>query len=61
VQPAMVSHYLLDEPALLARIDIKRPTVRRHARLIYPANRPMSPAAHALLEEVKDVCQEYEL
>ena len=58
VQPAMVNHELLSEPALLTRINIDRPTVRRHARLIYPANHPMSPAAKALMEEVKDVCQE---
>ena len=58
VQPAMVHHSMQGESAVLSRIDINRPTVRRHARLIYPANRPMSPAAKALLEEVKDVCQE---
>jgi DNA-binding transcriptional LysR family regulator len=58
VQPAMVHHSLQGKSAVLCRIDIDRPTVRRHARLIYPANRPMSPAAHALFEEVKEVCQE---
>jgi DNA-binding transcriptional LysR family regulator len=58
VPPAMVHHSLQGKSAVLCRIDIDRPTVRRHARLIYPANRPMSPAAHALFEEVKEVCQE---
>jgi LysR family transcriptional regulator of gallate degradation len=42
----------------LTVLDIDRPTVRRHAHLIYSADRPMSPAASVLLQEVRDACEE---
>lgn len=56
--PALVGYELRGERAPLALLDIDRPTVRRHARLIYPRNRPMTPAAAVLLQEVRDACED---
>jgi hypothetical protein len=41
--------------------DTNRPTVQRHAYLIYSADRPMSSAAAVLLQEARDECEELEL
>jgi len=43
---------------MLDVLDIDKPTVRRNAHLIYSADRPMSPSAAILLQEVRDACEE---
>lgn len=40
-------------------IDIDRPTVLRHAYLIYSQQRPLSPIATLLMQEIRDACEEY--
>jgi len=47
--------------SLLEVLDIDRPTVRRHAHLIYSPDRSMSPTAAVLLQEVRDACEELAL
>ncbi len=42
---------------ILVTVDIDRPTVLRHAYLIYHADRPMSPIGSLLMQEVKDACE----
>jgi len=59
--PALVGHELQQGSGLLGVLDIDRPTVRRHAHLIYPSNRPMSPVTTVLLQAVRDACEEAEL
>lgn len=56
--PSLIAHELKHEDARFCILDIKKPTVRRHAHLIYSADRPMSPAASILYQEVKDACRE---
>lgn len=56
--PALIGHELKEGSGLLKVLDIDRPTVRRHAHLVYPADRPISPAAAVLLQEIKDACRE---
>jgi LysR family transcriptional regulator of gallate degradation len=53
VAPALVGPELTMKPAPLASLPIDRPTIRRHASLIYPRHRPMGPPAALLLEEVR--------
>ena len=59
--PGLVGRQFSGSTSLLEVLDIDRPTVRRHAHLIYSADRPMSPAAAVLLQEVRDACEELEL
>lgn len=54
VAPALVAPELSRKPQALAQLRIKRPTIRRHASLIYPRKRPISPPAQQLLEEVRN-------
>lgn len=56
--PALIGHELKEGSGLLKVLDIDRPTVRRHAHLVYSADRPISPAAAVLLQEIKDACRE---
>jgi len=56
--PGFVGKQSAGSSRLLQVLDIDKPTVRRHAHLIYPAERPMSPAATILLQEVRDACKE---
>jgi DNA-binding transcriptional LysR family regulator len=58
--PGLIANQSGTSPGLLQILDIDRPTVRRHAHLIYSAERPMSPAAAILLQEVRDACEELE-
>lgn len=53
VAPALVNSELAGPEPALARIPIDRPTIRRHASLIYPRNRPLTPPAQLLLDEVR--------
>jgi len=56
--PGLIGSHFADGTGLLEVLDIDRPTVRRHAHLFYSADRPMSPAAAVLLQEVRDACEE---
>jgi DNA-binding transcriptional LysR family regulator len=56
--PGLIGRQFGGNASLLEVLDIDRPTVRRHAHLIYSADRPMSPAAAVLLQEVRDACEE---
>ncbi len=53
VSPSLVAPELAQRPSPLASLKIERPTIRRHASLIYPRHRPMSPPARLLLEEIR--------
>ena len=53
VAPALVAPELALKPSPLARLKIDRPTIRRHASLIYPRHRPLTPVAQLLLDEVR--------
>ena len=59
--PGLIGRQLGSSSGLLSVLDIDRPTVRRHAHLIYSAERPMGPAAAVLLQEVRDRCEELAL
>lgn len=59
--PGLIGRLFGQATGLLEALDIDRPTVRRHAHLIYSAERPMSPAATVLLQEVRDSCEELAL
>ena len=56
--PGLIGRQFAGSTGLLEVLDIDRPTVRRHAHLIYSAERPMGPAATVLLQEVRDACEE---
>ena len=53
VAPALVAPELAGKSTPLAQLNIDRPTVQRHASLIYPRHRPLSPPAALLLDEVR--------
>lgn len=53
VAPALVAPELALDPPPLASLKIDRPTIHRHASLIYARHRPMTPPAELLLEEVR--------
>ena len=59
--PGLIGRQFGGSSGLLEVLDIDRPTVRRHAHLIYSTERPMSPAAAVLLQEVRDACEELAL
>jgi LysR family transcriptional regulator, regulator for genes of the gallate degradation pathway len=59
VSPALIGPELGRSPPTLRVLDIDRPTVRRNASLVYPADRPVSPAAQWLLEAVRDGARRY--
>ena len=56
--PGLIGRQFGQSSGLLEVLDIDKPTVRRHAHLIFSADRPMSPAAAVLLQEVRDACEE---
>ena len=53
VSPALVAPELDADDPQLVRLNISKPTIRRHASLIYPKDRPLSAAAELLLSEVR--------
>lgn len=59
VSPALVAPEIAGPDAPLTRLRIDEPTTRRHASLISPRNRPLSPAAARLLEEVRRVAADF--
>ncbi len=61
VSPALVAPELNSENPSLVRLPIKKPTIRRHASLIYPRKRPMSAPAELLLERVREVAKKFKV
>lgn len=59
VSPALVSAELNAPDKQVVKLDIGKPTITRHASLISPRNRPLSPAAELLLEEVRKQAAPY--
>ena len=57
VSPALIDTELDGDSPLLCRLNISKPTIRRHASLIYPRNRPMTAQAKLLLDEVRKQTQ----
>ena len=53
VSPALIEPELSAPVPFLTRLDISKPTIRRHASLIYPSARPMTVPAKLLLDEVR--------
>jgi len=53
VSPVLIAPELSTAMPLLTRLNISKPTIRRHASLIYPKARPMTGPAQLLLEEVR--------
>lgn len=59
VSPALIEPELSSATPTLCRLDVDEPTIRRHASLIYPAERPISAPAKLLLQEVRHQANEY--
>ena len=53
VSPALIGPELSAADQPLVRLKIDKPTIRRHASLIYPKERPLTAAAQLLLDEVR--------
>ncbi len=53
VSPALIAPELAGPDPELVQLKIDKPTIRRHASLIYAKERPLSTAARLLLDEVK--------
>jgi DNA-binding transcriptional LysR family regulator len=60
VSPALLEPELDGDGPLLCRLNVGKPTIRRHASLIYPRNRPMTAQAQLLLDEVRREAREYD-
>jgi len=61
VSPALVAFELSRKSPVLRILDIDEPTVRRNASLIYATERPLTPAAELLLQEVRRAAARSEL
>ena len=59
--PGLISENVGHDASLLTILDIRLPSVRRHAHLIYASARPMSPVAMMLMQQIRDICQELKL
>lgn len=57
VSPTLIGPELARRPAALKTLNIDRPTVQRNASLIYSADRPLTPPAALLLEQVRKVAR----
>ena len=55
VSPNLIAPELAKRPVVLQVLDIDRPTVQRNASLIHPSDRPLTPPAALLLDEVRKV------
>ena len=54
--PGLVNKMRPNERGMLTVLDIDKPTVKRHAHLIYSAQRPVSSIALLLMQEIRDSC-----
>jgi molybdate transport repressor ModE-like protein len=59
--PALIAHELDSKDSRLCILNIDKPTVRRHAHLIFSRDHHLSPAASVLYQEIKDACLERDL
>jgi len=59
VSPALITPELDASAPMLCKLNINKPTIRRHASLIYPRERPMTAQAGLLLEEVRRQAKNY--
>jgi DNA-binding transcriptional LysR family regulator len=57
VSPELIAPELGRRPAALKVLNIDRPTVPRNASLIHASDRPLTPTAALLLEEVRKVAR----
>lgn len=57
--PALVTSRLARDTWGVHILSLDRPTVRRNASLVTPAERPMTPAATAMLAAVRDAAGDY--
>jgi len=57
VSPALIEPELSAPAPFLTRLNISKPTISRHASLIYPNSRPMTAPAQLLLNEVRKFAQ----
>ncbi|MCC7198830.1 MAG: LysR family transcriptional regulator [Gammaproteobacteria bacterium] len=57
VSPAVIAPELARRPATLKVLPIAKPTEQRNASLIFPSDRPLTPPAALLLEEVRKVAR----
>ncbi|MGI9289985.1 MAG: LysR substrate-binding domain-containing protein, partial [Gammaproteobacteria bacterium] len=57
VSPALIEPELNQPVPFLTQLDITKPTIRRHASLIYPRTRPLTAPAQLLLDEVRKFAQ----
>ena len=53
VSPALIAPELNAQAPTLCTLNINKPTIRRHASLIFPRERPLTAQAEMLLEEVR--------
>jgi len=53
VSPALIAFELSRNRPVLSKLDIAEPTIRRNASLLYSTERPLTPAADLLLQEVR--------
>ena len=61
VSPALISFELSRTMPALKILDIVEPTVLRNASLIYSRERPLTPAADLLLQQVRSAAARSEL
>jgi DNA-binding transcriptional LysR family regulator len=59
--PALVSDELSGHDVRFAKLDISKPTVRRHAHFVYSADHHLSRAATIFFREIKNICVELDL
>ena len=59
VSPALIAPELAGDTPKLCRLNISKPTIRRHASLIYPRKRPMTAQATLLLDAVRRQAERY--
>lgn len=57
--PGLIENSTDDKTESIHIIDIDRPSVFRHAYLIYSTQRPLSPIASLLMNEIRDECEQY--
>jgi DNA-binding transcriptional LysR family regulator len=59
--PALVCNELTGFDARFAKLDISKPTVRRHAHIIYSSDHHLSRAAAIFYREITSICLERDL
>lgn len=57
--PGLIDKQSAINESTLAILDIQKPTVLRHAYLIYKNHQPLSPIASLLMKEIQDACEAF--